>query len=117
MSKGETRVAVTCARRHSDEELMTAFEHTDAPEDWKHAVHAQALQHRDTSARRPAPHVTTVTAECLLAWRSWRRSAGSVGALKELRFRRRALLVATIRILGFLATLWVKIRRLAPVSR
>jgi predicted CXXCH cytochrome family protein len=37
-------------------------------------------------------------------------------ALAELQVRRRGLAVATILILGFLATLWVKIRRLPPVE-
>jgi len=36
------------------------------------------------------------------------------GALKELQYRRRGLAVATLVILGFLATLYVKIRRLPP---
>jgi hypothetical protein len=37
-------------------------------------------------------------------------------ALVELQYRRRGLAVATIFILGFLLTLWVKIRRLPPVG-
>jgi hypothetical protein len=37
-------------------------------------------------------------------------------ALAELRFRRQGLALATLLILGFLVTLWVKIRRLPPGS-
>jgi predicted CXXCH cytochrome family protein len=37
------------------------------------------------------------------------------GAMSELQYRRRGLAVATLVILGFLATLYVKIRRLPPV--
>jgi predicted CXXCH cytochrome family protein len=37
-------------------------------------------------------------------------------ALAELQFRRRGLAVATVLILGFLFTLWVKIRRLPPIA-
>jgi predicted CXXCH cytochrome family protein len=37
-------------------------------------------------------------------------------ALAELQFRRRGLAVATLVILGFLATLFVKIRRLSPIE-
>ncbi len=37
-------------------------------------------------------------------------------ALAELRFRRNGLAVATVLILGFLVTLWLKIRRLPPVG-
>jgi hypothetical protein len=37
-------------------------------------------------------------------------------ALAELRVRRQGLAVATLFILGFLITLWIKIRRLPPVS-
>jgi hypothetical protein len=44
------RVAVTCARCHSDQKLMDEFEHTDAPADWKTSAHAAALRHGDTSA-------------------------------------------------------------------
>ena len=36
-------------------------------------------------------------------------------AMAELQYRRRGLAVATLVILGFLATLWVKIRKLPPV--
>jgi cytochrome c553 len=45
-------------------------------------------------------------------------SAEKVGydALSELQFRRKGLAVATVLILGFLATLWVKIRRLPPIG-
>lgn len=37
-------------------------------------------------------------------------------AMAELRFRRNGLAVATILILGFLVTLWIKIRRLPPID-
>jgi len=42
--------------------------------------------------------------------------AGS-DALDELQFRRKGLGVATVLILGFLATLWWKIRRLPAIER
>jgi predicted CXXCH cytochrome family protein len=45
-----------------------------------------------------------------------RATAVANNALGELRFRRRGLAVATLLILGFLATLWVKIRRLPPIG-
>jgi predicted CXXCH cytochrome family protein len=37
-------------------------------------------------------------------------------AMAELQFRRKGLAVATLLILGFLATLWIKIRRLPPIA-
>jgi hypothetical protein len=47
-----------------------------------------------------------------------RRAEGAgLAALEELQNRRRGLAVATVLIVGFLATLWVKIRRLpAPAG-
>jgi predicted CXXCH cytochrome family protein len=45
-----------------------------------------------------------------------RAEAVGTAALQELQFRRKGLAVATILILGFLLTLWVKIRRLPPVE-
>jgi predicted CXXCH cytochrome family protein len=39
-----------------------------------------------------------------------------VQALEELQFRRKGLAVATVLILGFLVTLWIKIRRLPPAG-
>jgi hypothetical protein len=41
-----------------------------------------------------------------------RAEAIGEAALEELRYRRNGLAVATLLILGFLATLWLKIRRL-----
>jgi predicted CXXCH cytochrome family protein len=44
------RVAVTCARCHSDHERMAAYRLPDVPSDWSHSVHAAALQRGDLSA-------------------------------------------------------------------
>jgi predicted CXXCH cytochrome family protein len=45
-----------------------------------------------------------------------RAEAIGTQALQELQFRRKGLAVATVLILGFLVTLWVKIRRLPPIE-
>jgi predicted CXXCH cytochrome family protein len=45
-----------------------------------------------------------------------RAEAIGAGALQELQFRRKGLAVATVLIVGFLVTLWVKIRRLPPIE-
>ena len=45
-----------------------------------------------------------------------RAEAVGTAVLQELQFRRKGLAVATILILGFLLTLWVKIRRLPPIE-
>lgn len=42
--------------------------------------------------------------------------AVGTGALAELRFRRQGLAVATLLIMGFLLTLWMKIRRLPAIT-
>jgi predicted CXXCH cytochrome family protein len=43
-------VVATCARCHSDRERMDAFHLPDAPDDWRHSVHAAALNAGDLSA-------------------------------------------------------------------
>jgi predicted CXXCH cytochrome family protein len=45
-----------------------------------------------------------------------RAEAIGAQALQELQFRRKGLGVATVLIVGFLVTLWVKIRRLPPIE-
>jgi hypothetical protein len=64
-------------------------------------------------AFRPQP--LTENAETAVAAAAEAEAVGNQ-ALAELRFRRQGLAVATILILGFLITLWIKIRRLPPVE-
>jgi predicted CXXCH cytochrome family protein len=73
----------------------------------EHQVQSRALVH----AFATAP-VSQHTADGLAA----ARRAHDVGdaAMRELQFRRQGLGVATLLILAFLATLWLKIRRLPP---
>jgi cytochrome c553 len=58
---------------------------------------------------------TPIAAQGLTA--ASRAERSGYDALAELQFRRKGLAVATAVILGFLATLWWKIRRLPPIER
>jgi len=73
----------------------------------EHLIHSRVLVH----AFAAKPFTETMAPGLLAAER-----AGQVGvaALRELEFRRRGLAVATIVIVGFLISLWLKIRRLPP---
>jgi predicted CXXCH cytochrome family protein len=74
----------------------------------EHQVQSRALVHAFASA----PFAKTA-AEGMAAAR--RAEDAGEAAMQELQVRRRGLGVATLLILAFLATLWVKIRRLPPV--
>ncbi len=71
-----------------------------------HQIHSQVLVH--AFATKP---FADMAGQGLAAARQSQRVGE--GALHELKVRRRGLLVATVVILGFLITLWVKMRRVA----
>ncbi|MBI2186591.1 MAG: cytochrome c3 family protein [Acidobacteria bacterium] len=73
----------------------------------EHQVQSRALVH----AFAPAPFAKTAADGVAAARRA--REAGEA-AMRELQLRRQGLGVATLLVLAFLATLWVKIRRLPP---
>lgn len=75
----------------------------------EHQVQSRALVH----AFAAAPFAKA-SGEGLAAAR--RAHEAGEAAMRELQFRRQGLGVATLLILAFLATLWVKIRRLPPAS-
>jgi predicted CXXCH cytochrome family protein len=73
----------------------------------EHQIHARVLVH--AFALKPFQDMTDQGMQAA----SQAQSAGE-RALHELQVRRRGLLAATIVIVGFLATLWFRIRRLRP---
>ncbi len=76
----------------------------------EHQIHSRVLVH--AFATKP---FADMAGQGLAAARQSQRVGE--GALHELQVRRRGLLVATVVILGFLITLWVKMRRVAASGR
>jgi predicted CXXCH cytochrome family protein len=75
----------------------------------EHLIHSRVLVH--AFAAKPVADTTTPG----LAAAQRGQQAG-LQALRELQVRRRGLAVATVFIIGFLATLWLKIRRLPSIT-
>lgn len=78
-------------------------------ESQEHLIHSRVLVHS---------FVDKSLADTVASGRDSARRARQAGeqALEELEFRRRGLALATLLILGFLVTLWLKIRSLPPVA-